>query len=176
MILMTVLAFLWALGASAGLVDTMSMLLGIGASMLVTVVVLMIATRMGFSETPETPVSARQGRRFTLVGVLQVVVIAAVVVVLVLLGLPEFVPAGVCLVVGAHFFPLAAVFGRSLYVWTGVLLCGIAGAGAALALSGDAELSRTAVGFAAAGVLWVSALFVSRPHRDRSGSGVRETV
>lgn len=158
---MAVFAFFWAMSASSALADTMSMLVTLGGSMLATLVVVAFATRTGFSGSVEAPEPGRQRGWFALISVLQVVVIAAVAAVLVVLDQPELLPGAVCVVVGLHLLPLTAVFRRLLYLWTGLLLCAIGGAGVVLTLTGDAEQARIAVGFAAAAVLWLAALLLS---------------
>ncbi|MBU6536405.1 hypothetical protein HZS56_35915 [Streptomyces sp. A108] len=72
-----------------------------------------------------------------------------------------YVPAAVCLVVGAHFLPLARTFAQPQYWWTGGLLMALAPVGA-VALGGDGANGRVLLGFGAALVLWTTALHVAR--------------
>jgi len=84
----------------------------------------------------------------------QFVGIALVVAVFLALGHPELVPPVVCLVVGAHFFPLARLFDQPQYTWTAAGLCVVAGAGLLVLLAGPgAAPSRVVIGVGAAVVL-----------------------
>ncbi|MFF9756277.1 hypothetical protein ACF1FC_26450 [Streptomyces sp. NPDC014344] len=73
-------------------------------------------------------------------------------------GRPAFVPAGIALVVGLHFFPLARLYDQWQYRWTGALTTAVAAVGAVPALAGPpAGTVQLVVGLACAAVLWVSA-------------------
>lgn len=160
---LTGFALLWAATGSSGLPGDLAVLVGLAVSAAVTAAVAVVGVR---TPPPErsTPPSLPDDwyRRFTTVGVVQAAAVGVAVALLVAFGLPAALPAAVCLIVGLHFLPLASVFAQPVYRWTGVLLCGAAVAGGAvLALAGAAP-SRAAVGFAAAAVLWGTALAVAR--------------
>ncbi|MFF8838836.1 DUF7010 family protein [Streptomyces sp. NPDC015130] len=77
-------------------------------------------------------------------------------------GHPEFVPAGICLVVGLHFFPLARLFDQPQYIWTAVSLTAVSLLGlAVLATGATAETVRAVVGLGAALALWASSFHVA---------------
>jgi hypothetical protein len=101
-------------------------------------------------------------RDFVWVNVAQVVVILVAVPLLTVAGAPALIAPVTCLVVGAHFFPLARIFGQPQYWWTGTLLLGVAAAGAASAFAGSTTPAVfVTVGFPAAAVLWATALHLS---------------
>ncbi|WP_223189539.1 hypothetical protein [Streptomyces sp. TRM68416] len=71
-------------------------------------------------------------------------------------------PAGVALVVGLHFFPLARLYDQWQYRWTAVLLTVVAVVGLVLHAVGRSDESvRVVVGLASAAVLWGSAYHVA---------------
>ena len=73
------------------------------------------------------------------------------------------IPPVVCLIVGAHFFPLARLFDQPQYWWTGASLSIVAAAGfITLAAGAGAEVSRVVVGLGAAITLWGTSLHVAR--------------
>ena len=63
------------------------------------------------------------GRQFRIVLTIEVVAIVAAVAVCNLTGYPDLIVPIVALIVGVHFFPLAALFHVRAYYVTGVLLC-----------------------------------------------------
>ncbi|MER7486754.1 hypothetical protein ABTY20_12820 [Streptomyces sp. NPDC126497] len=73
-------------------------------------------------------------------------------------GRPELIPAGVALVVGLHFFPLARLYDQWQYRWTAALLTAVAAVGVVLVVAGlSDEGVRVVVGLGCAAVLWASA-------------------
>ena len=71
------------------------------------------------------------------------------------LGLGDWIPVAVALIVGLHFLPLAHVFEYPLYYWTGIVSClGILGC---LFLP-EMGVRLLCVGLWMAGVLWLTAL------------------
>ena len=106
---------------------------------------------------PMQPEDAWQ-RRFNRVGLFQALAILLAVVLLVSTSLPQLIPAVVCLIVGAHFFPLANIFNIALYRITATVLCITAVAGLAVAVAEGLEMSQTLVGVGAALILWFTAI------------------
>ncbi|MFJ6421234.1 DUF7010 family protein [Streptomyces hydrogenans] len=78
-------------------------------------------------------------------------------------GHPEWIPVGICLAVGLHFFPLARLYDQRQYGWVAVVLTALAVLGAALLAAGvSAESVRAAVGLPAALALFGTAVLVAR--------------
>lgn len=80
-------------------------------------------------------------RRYVAVVGVEVAELVVGAAVLALNGLTEWAPVWVCAVVGAHFVPLAAIFGEPSLTVLGVLLGAVAAAGLVLGLSTDAAPS-----------------------------------
>ena len=102
-------------------------------------------------------------RRFNLVFGLQGVAVALSVFLLVRYGLGTLVPVVVAIIVGLHFFPLAALYGVRAYHATGAALC-VVGL-AAFPLAPSARLP--VVGLACAAVLHATAAYVLCAGRTR---------
>lgn len=82
-------------------------------------------------------------------------------------GHPGLRPAAACLVVGAHFLPLAQVFDQWQYRWTGLALLATAAIGLALVASGHSDAGVAVVGFGAALILIATAAhLISRPQSE----------
>ncbi|MFE5795265.1 hypothetical protein ACFQ8C_22210 [Streptomyces sp. NPDC056503] len=100
------------------------------------------------------------------VGVVNAVEVAAIVGVIAAsnaAGRQEWIPVGICLVVGLHFFPLARLYDQRQYGWLAAALTGLGALGAALVAAGlTAEAVRASVGLPAALALWGTALLVAR--------------
>jgi hypothetical protein len=104
----------------------------------------------------------KAGLAFGLIFTLEGGLIALGAILLTRAGLPLWIPPLAALVVGIHFFPLAAVFGVPLYHWTGgamvvwVLIC---------ASIDDVALRLLLLGLGVGGILWLTvglALFSTR--------------
>ena len=167
-VVMTVFGLGWALLAVSGLdlpVGALVALVVLAAAAAATSVV---AAKRSLDRLPAHAGSGRTvlpdaGKRFHLVNAAQTTAIVVAVFALVRAEEAPFIPAVVCAVVGAHFLPLARIFGLPLYRWTGALLVLTAGAGAlALVLGVGAGPARTAVGLPAALVLWGTATVLAR--------------
>lgn len=113
---------------------------------------------------PMQPEDAWQ-RRFNRVGLFQALAILLAVVLLVSASLPQLIPSVVCLIVGAHFFPLAAIFNIPLYRITATALCIAAVAGLAVAVTEGREMSQTLVGIGAALILWSTGVILASDQR-----------
>jgi hypothetical protein len=73
----------------------------------------------------------------------------------------RLIPAVICLIVGAHFFPLAHVFDQPQFGWTGTALCLVGAVGLVLVPAVGGEAARAVVGLSAAVTLWVASLYTS---------------
>jgi hypothetical protein len=80
------------------------------------------------------------------------------VVVLRLLHYQDYILCGIALIVGVHFFPLAALFKAPLYYATGLLGCAIGFVGFFMA---DAGLRQKVVGISFGLVLWATAIWIA---------------
>ncbi|MCC3763561.1 hypothetical protein K3N28_10805 [Glycomyces sp. TRM65418] len=85
----------------------------------------------------------------------EVVLIVAAILVFRALGLVEFLPGTIAIIVGVHFIPLAPTFDEPMYRWTGaaVIVAGIAGL---VAGAGDVALAGAVAGFGCAAALWLT--------------------
>lgn len=159
-VVLSLFAVLWAAVAASGVAPAAAWPVRIGA-VLVAVAIIALALRPGASALPDRPRSLPEGwhRTVGLVNGGQFVLIAVVVAVGVLAGVPQIVPPAVCLVVGLHFLPLARLFDQPQYTATAIGLCVAAVLGGAVLLTGPSlEVSRLVVGGLAALVLWATAV------------------
>ncbi|MGW0991646.1 DUF7010 family protein [Streptomyces sp. NPDC002486] len=99
----------------------------------------------------------RWARGVGIVNTVELVAVFAVIAASNAADRPEVVPAGIALVVGLHFFPLARLYDQWQYRWTASLLTAVAVAGFVLVAAGFAdETVRVVVGVGSAAVLWAS--------------------
>jgi hypothetical protein len=118
------------------------------------------------SSNPQTEVRVSQqqaaadheiGRRFYIVAGIEFAAIFASVIVLRVLGFPDYILCAIALIVGIHFFPLAALFKAPIYYGTGLL-------GSAISLVGfftaDSGLRQKVVGLSFGLVLWATAAWL----------------
>jgi hypothetical protein len=70
------------------------------------------------------PLQVRRGRIFHWINGAQWVAAAALIAVLNVVHHPEWIMAGIMLIVGLHFLPLARLFNHRPHVWLGVALSG----------------------------------------------------
>ncbi|MFE4589979.1 hypothetical protein [Streptomyces laurentii] len=159
----SVFAVVWALAGASGVASALApTLVGAAVAVAVTAAVLVVAFR-GTAGPVTRPVRLpeRWQRGIGLVNGIQLVVIFAVIAASNASGHPAFIPVGICLVVGLHFFPLARLYDQRQYTATAALLTALAVVGFGLLLAGmAAESVRAVVGLGAALVLWGSALHV----------------
>lgn len=111
-----------------------------------------------------TPLSREQvstnreiGRHFYMIFGAELAAIALAVVVLNVIHQSGYILCGIALIVGVHFFPLAALFRAPLYYFTGALGCAIGVAGFLVA---DGELRQKFVGLSFGVLLWMTALWI----------------
>jgi hypothetical protein len=118
------------------------------------------------SQTPSSHVALTQqqmaanrdiGKRFYIVFGLELAAILVAVIVLRALHFPDYISSAVALIVGVHFFPLAALFESPVYYGTGLLGCGIGLLGFFIA---DAAVRQKAVGLSFGLVLWATAAWI----------------
>ncbi|MEV0649236.1 hypothetical protein AB0I28_28670 [Phytomonospora sp. NPDC050363] len=131
------------------------------ASLVLTAACVGLAIQFGRRPGPRREPAEGWQRTFNRVGLLELAGIAVAAAVLVPTGLAELMPAAVALVVGAHFFPLARVFGQPQYRWTGVGMCLAAGVALVLFVANLRNPSMAAAGLGTAVTLWATSLHVS---------------
>jgi hypothetical protein len=115
------------------------------------------------SSIPQTdvPVSQQQtaanrqiGRHFYIVTGIEFATIFVSVIVLRLLAFPDYILCAIALIVGVHFFPLAALFRAPIYYGTGLLGCAIGLVGF---FTADSGLRQKIVGISFGLLLWATA-------------------
>ncbi|MFD3659449.1 DUF7010 family protein [Streptomyces sp. NPDC058659] len=162
-IVLAVFALVWAFAggsgiasvAVSGIVGTLAVIVTAGA---------LVAARRGTAGpvTRTVTLPEKWNRGVGLVNAAELVAIFAVIAASNASGHPEFIPVGICLVVGLHFFPLARLFDQRQYTGTAVALTAVALVGlAVLAAGASAETIRAVVGLGAAVVLWASSFHVA---------------
>ena len=160
-VIVTAFGLVWALAGASGLGDDrIATTVSVGA-VVIAVAVAIVAWRSMPIPTAAPALPATWERTYNLVNVAQGAPIAGTVVVCVAAGVPELIPPVACLIVGAHFLPLAGVFRTPLYRLTGVALVAVGVAGLA-ALAASAEAARAVTGLGAAIVLWMPAVALTR--------------
>ena len=152
----------WAMAGSTGPADATT-----GRVMFAVVAALIVVVTVGAARASWLPLSTRQRRlpqdwprRYNRILALEIVGIAAVVGICLVVSATGAIPAAICLVVGAHFVPLARTFDQPQYRWTAGLLVLVAAAGMLLAATGHAGAAITTVGFGAALILCGTALHI----------------
>ncbi|GHE64871.1 hypothetical protein AB0K85_16345 [Streptomyces cellulosae] len=159
-VVLSVFALVWAFaGASGTGAATDAVPVAVEAvALVITAVALYLGLRKDARPSPRTvDLPANWARGVGLVNGVELLAIVAVIAAANASGHPEYVPAGIALVVGLHFFPLARLYDQWQYRWTGALLTAVAVVGAVLVLAGlSAESVRAVVGLACAAVLWAS--------------------
>lgn len=166
--------FVWtAWGVSIGVPDTVRVpVLLVGGLVLLALIgtavaVLRRAARLPGGSAADAEQGRRVGRRFGLVVAVEFAVAAAAAVALGVTGNERFVAAAVCLVVGAHFFPLRTLFNVPVYTMTGTVLCLVAVVTAVAVLLVDwPPLGTVLPGFAAAVVLFGTGIVLLRGARQ----------
>ena len=165
-LILALFALLWAVAGASGMTSSGAAATVVRvAAVVMTAVAVLLAVRSGSSSTAQRPRQLPAGwyRRVGLVNVAQAVASVLAVAILIAAGAPMLIPPVVCLIVGAHFFPLARLFDQPQYWWTGASLSIVAAAGfITLAAGAGAEVSRVVVGLGAAITLWGTSLHVAR--------------
>ncbi|CAM5594131.1 hypothetical protein [Streptomyces narbonensis] len=162
-IVLAVFGLVWALAGGSGIaagpvsvaVGVLGVVVAAGA-----VVVAFRGTRGPVNRLVRLP--EKWNRGVGLVNGAELLAIFAVIAASNASGHAEFIPVGICLVVGLHFFPLARLFDQPQYTWTAGLLTAVSLVGlGVLAAGGSAETVRAVVGLGAALVLWGSSFHVA---------------
>jgi hypothetical protein len=97
-------------------------------------------------------------RHFYIIFGVELAAIFLAVVVLKALSYPDYILCGIAIIVGVHFFPLAALFRAPVYYGTGLVGCAIGLAGFLVA---DADLRQKIVGLSFGLLLWVTAAWIT---------------
>ncbi|MYS90134.1 MULTISPECIES: DUF7010 family protein [Streptomyces] len=159
-LVLSVFALVWAVAAASGTGSATDVApLGIEvAALVLTAAAIYLGYRKDARPSPRTvSLPANWARGVGIVNSVELVAIFAVIAVSNASGHPEAVPAGIALVVGLHFFPLARLYDQWQYRWTAALLTAVAVAGFVLVAAGLAsETVRIVVGLGSAVVLWAS--------------------
>ncbi|MGX1562370.1 DUF7010 family protein [Streptomyces sp. NPDC055506] len=160
-VVLSVFALVWAVAAASGTGSATDIApLGIeAAAALVTAVALYLAYRKAAAPSPRTVnLPSNWARGVGIVNTIELVAVFAVIAASNASGRPEVIPAGIALIVGLHFFPLARLYDQWQYRWTATLLTAVAIVGFVLVAAGlTSETVRIAVGLGSAVVLWASA-------------------
>ncbi|MFJ7334807.1 DUF7010 family protein [Streptomyces sp. NPDC101116] len=159
-LVLSMFALLWAVAAASGTGSaTDAAPLGIEAAALVLTAVAIYLGYRGDATPSPRPVNLppRWARGVGIVNTVELMAVFTVIAASNAAGRPEAVPAGIALVVGLHFFPLARLYDQWQYRWTASLLTAVAVAGFVLIAAGLANESvRIVVGLGSAAVLWAS--------------------
>ncbi|MGH2583381.1 MAG: hypothetical protein ACRDJE_00535 [Dehalococcoidia bacterium] len=161
-LLLALFALVWAATGISGIGNDAAVLAARLLALLVTAVVALLVLRADSTGTDRPRgVPEDWRRRFNLVSIIQFTVIGVAVAVLVMTGRPMLIPATVCLIVGAHFVPLARIFDQQLFAWTGAALCMVATVGYLTVVAVDGAAARAVVGVGAAVLLWGTAAWMA---------------
>ncbi|WP_121721135.1 hypothetical protein [Streptomyces sp. E2N171] len=160
-VVLSVFALAWAFAGASGTgpaTDVVPVAVE-AAALVITAVVLYLGLRKDARPSPRTvDLPPNWARGVGMVNGAELLAVVAVIATANASGRPAYVPVGIALVVGLHFFPLARLYDQWQYRWTGALMTAVAVVGAVLALAGpSAGTVRAVVGLACAAVLWGSA-------------------
>jgi hypothetical protein len=108
------------------------------------------------------------GRRFYLVAGIEFAAIFIAVIVLRAIRFPDYILCTIALIVGIHFFPLAALFKSPLYYVTGSVGCLIGLAGF---FTADNDRRQKIVGLSFGLMLWATAAWIAGSTLISSSSG-----
>jgi len=169
--LMGLFAFIWANVAGGGSAQLPLFV----AALAITVATFLLALRPRGEGARLLDADWQQ--RYNRIGLVQFGAIAVVVVASIALDAAQLIAPLVCVVVGAHFLPLATLFVQPLFRWSGIALVVVGAIGVVLALAeasdngasgGNGETARLVVGLGAAVVLWATSVATSRALDVRS--------
>ncbi|MFF5312904.1 DUF7010 family protein [Streptomyces massasporeus] len=157
---LSVFGLMWAVAAASGTgsaTDVAPLAIEV-AALLITAAAIYLGYRKDAAPSPRTvDLPANWARGVGIVNTVELAAIFAVIAASNAAGRPEVIPAGIALVVGLHFFPLARLYDQRQYRWTASLLTVVAVAGFVLVAAGVAsETVRIVVGLGSAVVLWAS--------------------
>lgn len=161
---MSFFALVWAAAAASGIRGGVAVAaVGLAAGAL-SVAAMVFAARAAATAGRDRnrALPPRWNHGVGVVNTAQVAAILLTVFALVNLDRPALLPAAICLIVGAHFFPLARLFDQRQYVWTGAGLTAVAVVGFAVSAAGvGMGATRAVVGLGAAAVLWGTSFHVA---------------
>lgn len=98
------------------------------------------------------------GRHFYIIFGVELAAIFLAVAVLKAIHYPDYILSGIAIIVGVHFFPLAALFRAPVYYGTGLLGCAIGLTGFLVA---DANLRQKVVGLSFGMLLWATVAWIA---------------
>jgi hypothetical protein len=156
-----VMGFAWAMSASANQNSALALPVRVG-SIVVAVVLLVGARRLRgvadqFGPTVRDAGVSKSRSHFHLVIGAEIAAVALTVMILARTGHEQWIPAGICAVVGLHFLPLARTFSMPSYYATGAALCLVTVATVvAAALGAPASVWHLVPGLGAAICLWAT--------------------
>ncbi|MFF9343104.1 MULTISPECIES: DUF7010 family protein [unclassified Streptomyces] len=162
-VVLSVFGTVWALAGGSGLPAPGPVVVGVLGAVLA--VATLAAGFRGTAGAVNRPVRLpeRWNRGIGIVNAAEAAAIVGVVAGSNAAGRPEWIPVGICLAVGLHFFPLARLYDQRQYGWAAAVLTALAVLGAALTAAGtSAEAVRAAVGLPAALALFGTAVLVAR--------------
>jgi len=120
------------------------------------------ASRLPHNAAPLTPqqiaTNREIGQHFYLIFGLELAAIFLAVVVLRAIHYPDYILCGIALIVGVHFFPLAALFKTPVCYGTGLLGCAVGLVGFFVA---DDSLRQKVVGLSFGLLLWATAAWIT---------------
>jgi len=162
-VVLSVFGLVWAFAGASGITASAASVTIEALAVLLTGVAIFLAYRKGAAPSPRlVSLPANWSRGVGIVNMVEVVAIFAVIAASNASGHPVFIPVGIALVVGLHFFPLARLFDQWQYRWTAVAVTVAALVGLALVAAGlSSESVRAVVGLATWAALWVSACHVA---------------
>lgn len=127
--------------------------------------------RLYHDDSPEARLHRKaSSRRFNLVFTVQGVAILLAVVLLGRFGFGALIPPAISFVVGAHFFPLAKLYGVEKYYVTGAFLCSLA---LIVVLIAPQQYWLTLVGLGSGWGLFTTAVYALFRGVNQLRSGVR---
>ncbi|MEV6168522.1 hypothetical protein AB0L99_09915 [Streptomyces sp. NPDC051954] len=160
-LVLSVFALVWAFAGASGTgsaTDAVPVAIEVAAALL-TAAALCAGYRRNAAPSPRTVSLPRNwARGVGIVNGVELVAVFAVIAVSNATGHPAFIPVGIALVVGLHFFPLSRLYDQWQYRWTAGLMTVVGVVGLVLLAAGlSGESVRAVVGVGCAVVLWASA-------------------
>ncbi|MFF6790069.1 DUF7010 family protein [Streptomyces filamentosus] len=162
-VVLSVFGMVWALAGGSGLPSPGLAVAGVLGALLTAGTLVAGRRRTAGEVTRPVRLPERWNRGVGVVNAAEAAAIVGVVAGANASGHPEWIPVGICLAVGLHFFPLARLYDQRQYGWAAAALTALAAIGGGLLAGGlSAEAVRAVVGLPAALALWGTALLVAR--------------
>lgn len=149
----------WFIGGASILADTAAYWIGIGLAGVLSLGLIAATGRIVSSRHRPRELPRDWQSRYRFWVVIEIVLVAAAILVLRTLGLASFLPGTIAAIVGTHLVPLAAAFDEPKYRVAGYGLL-VAGAAGIVAGLGGGLLGVAVAGFASSAILWVTAGWV----------------